>query len=107
MFPVHDGQGHSGTLMETTLPTLDITAGNPRAAADYKFAHRNKLMVLTKLKSETPGQDELCHIQSVETLVPNLWITANFLDGSRKRFRPEMIRVATEEEERLSHTLPA
>ncbi|MGB8356542.1 MAG: hypothetical protein WCD79_21765 [Chthoniobacteraceae bacterium] len=92
--------------METPIPSLDITALNPRAASDYKFAHRNRLMVLTTLKSETPGRDAFCHIQSVETLVPNLWVTVNFLDGSRKQFRPEMIRLATEEEQRLSQTLP-
>jgi hypothetical protein len=38
----------------------------------------------------------------VETLAPGLWISATFLDGSVLRFRPEKIRVATLEEERIA-----
>ena len=80
---------------------------NPNEAAEYRLAHRNRLMVLTKLKSATPMRSEFCRIESVETLAPNLWISALFLDGSIKQFRPEKIRLATKDEERLSHDLCA
>ena len=85
-------------------PGLAPAISSPNAA-DYRAAHRNRLMVLTKLKDATPSRDEFCHICGVETLAPGLWITANFLDGSTKRFRPEKIRVATEGERLLSTEL--
>ena len=72
----------------------------PDTAAAYKLAHGRKLMVLTKLKNATPDCNEFCHIHSVETLSPGLWISATFLDGSIQRFRPEKIRLATPDEER-------
>jgi len=80
---------------------------NPSSAAEYRAAHRNRIMVLTTLKSATPASDEFCRIRSVETVSPGLWITADFLDGSVKRFRPEKIRVATEDEERTSGAIEA
>lgn len=80
-------------------------AALPNAAADYRAAHRNRLMVLTKLRSDTPERDEFCRIAGVQTLAPSLWITADFLDGSTKHFRPEKIRLATESENLLSHEL--
>ena len=76
----------------------------PDPAKAYRHAHGRKLMVLTKLKSLTPERAEFCRIQSVETLAPGLWITATFLDGSRQGFRPEKIRTATQDEERMMGT---
>lgn len=58
-------------------------------------------MVLTTLKSETACREDLCRIKSVDTLAPGLWISVTFLDGSIKRFRPDKIRPATEDEERM------
>jgi hypothetical protein len=74
-------------------------------AAAYRAAHLRKLMVLTHWKSAEPGCDEFCRIRAVETLAPGLWLTATFLDGSVRRFRPEKIRVATMDEERRANEL--
>lgn len=79
----------------------------PDPAAAYRAAHIRKLMVLTKWKSEAPECDEFCRIHAVETLAPGLWLTAAFLDGSVRRFRPEKIRVATPDEERRANELVA
>ncbi len=77
-------------------------------AAAYRAAHYRKLMVLTTLGDAAPGPAEFCRIRSVETLAPGLWITATFLDGSTRRFRPEKIRDATPDEARQSgESLPA
>ncbi len=75
----------------------------PDAATTYKQENWRKLMILTTLKNATPGSNDFCRIQSVETLSPGLWITAAFLDGSVQRFRPEKIRRATEDEERMAN----
>ena len=75
----------------------------PNSAAAYRAAHYRKLMVLTTLRSESPTLDEFCRINSVETLAPSLWVTATFLDGSTRRFRPEKIRDATPDEEQLAN----
>ena len=80
---------------------------NPDLAREYRIAHHRKLMVATKWKGVDPAADEFCRIRSVETLAPSLWITAEFLDGSIKRFRPEKIRLATLDEERLANGLLA
>jgi hypothetical protein len=77
------------------------------AADEYRAAHRNRLMVVTKLRTETPTQFDFCRITSVETLAPSLWITVNFPDGSKKQFRPEGIRLATDHEERFSNRFSA
>jgi hypothetical protein len=78
------------------------------AAAEYRAAYLRKLMVLTKWRNEAaPECDEFCRIHSVETLAPGLWLTAIFLDGSMRRFRPEKIRAATGEEELRANTLMA
>jgi hypothetical protein len=77
----------------------------PDAAAAYRAAHLRKLMVLTKWKGAEPECDEFCRIHAVETLAPGLWLTATFLDGSVRRFRPEKIRVATFDEERRANEL--
>lgn len=77
----------------------------PETTATYRAAHQRKLMVLTAWKSAAPERGDFCRIQSVETLSPGLWITAAFLDGSVKRFRPERIRDATPDEERLASEL--
>jgi len=74
------------------------------AAAEYRAAHLRKLMVLTKTRNEAgPDSDEFCRIRAVETLSPGLWLTATFLDGTERRFRPEKVRVATPEEERRAN----
>ena len=74
----------------------------PDSVAAYKRDHGRKLMVLTTPKNATLGNNDFCRIRSVETLSPGLWITATFLDGSIQRFRPEKIRLATPDEERLA-----
>jgi len=79
----------------------------PNSAIAYRNAHHRKLMVLTKWKSADPASDEFCRIRSVETLSPGLWVTAAFLDGSIRQFRPEKIREATADEERRSGELLA
>jgi hypothetical protein len=80
----------------------------PNSAAAYRAAHYRKLMVLTALRNISPTRDEFCRISSVETLAPGLWVTATFLDGSIRRFRPEKIRDATPDEEQLANaSLPA
>ncbi len=89
--------------METNHPILEPPKSNP--AEEYRAAHRNQLMVFTKIKGATPEREEFCRISSVETLAPSLWLTVNCLDGSTKRLRPEKIRSATEDEERLSNGL--
>jgi hypothetical protein len=73
---------------------------NPDPATAYRAAHCRKLMVLTQWKNAAPGREEFCRLRSVETLSPGLWVTATFLDGTTRRFRPEKIRDATLEEER-------
>ena len=77
------------------------------SAAIYRTAHFRKLMVLTKCTNQTPGYHEFCRLRAVETLEPGLWLTATFLDGSTRRFRPDKIRVATRDEERYANELLA
>ena len=48
-------------------------------------------MVLKKIRGETAAADELCRITSVNTLPPDLWVTVQFLDGSARSLRPNMI----------------
>ena len=79
----------------------------PNPAAAYRADHQRKLMVLTKWRSAEPERDEFCRISSVETLSPSLWITATFLDGAVRQFRPEKIRDATVEEEQRAGELLA
>jgi hypothetical protein len=55
-------------------------------------------MALTKLRGAVPSIDELCRISSVQTLPDTLWVTARFLDGATRSFRPENIRPATKDE---------
>ena len=92
-------------LRMATNTTNTALAPDPQTAAEYRVAYRNRLMVFTKIKGATPKLDEFCSIRSVETLSPNLWITGAFLDGSKKGFRPEKIRLATTHEVRLSEGL--
>jgi hypothetical protein len=89
-------------LMETFIDNTSPADQNSNAAADYRLAHRNRLMVLTTLKSDIPSRDEFCRIRSVETVAPSLWLTVSFLDGSSKGLRPGKIRLATEDEEQFS-----
>ena len=70
--------------------------------AAYKRDYARKLMILATLKNATPCNNDFCRIRSVETLSPGLWVTARFLDGSIQRFRPDKIRLATPEEERVA-----
>ena len=77
----------------------------PNSAAKYRAAHQRRLMLLTDLKGEVPTRGEFCRIKSVETLAPDLWVTVGFFDGSTKGMRPDKIREATEEEERLADRL--
>ena len=80
----------------------------PDPAAAYRAAHLRKLMVLTKWRNAAaPDCDEFCRIHAVETLSPGLWLTASFLDGSVRRFRPDKVRVATVDEERRANELLA
>ena len=80
----------------------------PDPAAEYRAAHLRKLMVLNKWRNEAaPESDEFCRIRSVETLAPGLWLTATFLDGSTRHFRPEKIRMATEAEEVRANAMMA
>jgi hypothetical protein len=79
----------------------------PDPATAYRTAHCRKLMVLAKGKNLAPRREEFCRIRSVETLAPGLWITAIFLDGSIRQFRPEKIRDATPDEERQALEAPA
>jgi hypothetical protein len=73
----------------------------PATAAEYRRAYGRRLMTLTTLKSAVAERDELCRISSVDTIAPGLWIGVTFLDGSVKRFRPDKIRPATADEERM------
>jgi hypothetical protein len=72
----------------------------PKSATNYRQEYGRSLMVLTSLQGALPATHEFCRIRSVETATPTLWITATFLDGSTKSFRPEKIRRATTDEER-------
>jgi len=73
-------------------PETPAAALSPQA---YRQLYGRSLMVLRKLKSAAPTDDELCRITSVNTLAPGLWITAKFLDGSIRSFRPEMIELSS------------
>lgn len=86
--------------MEVNLDHQTPGAYGPRAASSYRQIHGRRLMALNKLRGTIPAIDELCRISSVETLAPTLWVTATFLDGSTRSFRPESIRPATKDEER-------
>jgi hypothetical protein len=81
---------------------FDLDPGAPSAAAAYRQIYGGRLMTLRKRQGAFPNVHELCRTRSVETLAPTLWVTATFLDGSTKSFRPEIIRPATEAEERAS-----
>ncbi len=70
-------------LTETVVPAL--------SSQEYRALYGRSLMVLRKLRGETPAADELCRITSVGTLAPGLWITVKFLNGSINSFRPELI----------------
>lgn len=74
----------------------------PDSAATYRRTYGRKLMVLAESKNAAPERNDFCRIRSVETLSPGLWISAQFLDGTIRRFRPEKIREATMDEERLA-----
>jgi hypothetical protein len=61
------------------------------SAAEYRRRYGRTMMVLTRLKGKTAAPDELCRITSVNTIAPDLWVTVQFLDGSSRSFRPDMI----------------
>jgi|GEM_PF-4390298 len=79
--------------MDTNLPpTLESAVAAPISPAAYRQLYGRSVMVLRQLRAATPAPDELCRITSVNTLAPGLWITAKFLDGSVRSFRPDMIQ---------------
>jgi hypothetical protein len=71
----------------------------PVTAAEYKRLYRGKLMVLTKPAGDAIAACDFCRILSVETVSPDVWISARFLDDSVRSFRPDKLRLATAEEE--------
>lgn len=79
---------------------VNLDASGPSTASAYRLTYGGSLMALRKLHGANPDIHELCRIRSVETLPPTLWVTATFLDGSTRSFRPETIRPATEDEGR-------
>ncbi len=88
-------------LMRTGLVwRMDIIPDS--AVAVYRRDHGRRLMILATLKNAAPGRDDFCRIRSVETVAPGLWVTAVFLDGAIRRFRPDVIRLATPDEERFA-----
>jgi hypothetical protein len=101
----------NGRLLRSLLRAAGVLCGmeiTPDPAAVYRAAHSRKLMVLTKWRNAAaPACDEFCRIHSVETLSPGLWLTATFLDGSTRRFRPDAVRIATGEEELQASSLMA
>ena len=88
--------------MHTVPNQADQSIPKPTLAAQYRTAHQHRLMLLTNLRGEVPTRAEFCRIKSVETLAPDLWVTVGFFDGSTKGLRPDMIRLATKEEESLA-----
>lgn len=78
--------------METNSPAVSPESEEALSASAYRRRYGRSLMVLRKLKGEVPEASELCRLASVDTVAPGLWITARFLDGSTRGFRPEMIR---------------
>ena len=91
--------------MNNISSQIDQSAPKPSLAATYRTANQHRLMLLTTLRGEIPTRSEFCRIRSVETLAQSLWVTVGFFDGSTKGLRPEKIRVATTEEERLAEGL--
>jgi hypothetical protein len=84
--------------METDAPPENHSPARFTNASEYRSQFGRRLMVLTKLKGATPASDELCRIIAVEPISPSPWVTAQFLDGSSRGFRPEMIRRADDVE---------
>jgi hypothetical protein len=67
-------------------------------AAEYQRLYGRCMMVLKKRRGPTAATDELCRLTSVNTIAPDLWVTVQFLDGSARSFRPDMIeRAATDQ----------
>lgn len=93
--------------MELNSPTAEPILPKLSAASEYRRLFGRSLMALTQLKGTTAASDELCRITGVDTISPILWVTVKFLDGSKRGFRPEMIRMATVEEERSSEVVMA
>jgi hypothetical protein len=80
--------------METNLQPAIEPAAQCSSPAEYRRIYGRSLMVLTKLREATPAQDELCRLTTVNTLGPDLWVSVQFLDGSRQSFRSDQIRLA-------------
>jgi hypothetical protein len=78
--------------METNPLAVITESAEPLTASDYRRRYGRTLMVLRKLRAEIPAADELCRVASVNTVEPGLWITARFLDGTTRGFRPDLIR---------------
>jgi hypothetical protein len=77
--------------METNPPGASLPPEEILTATEYKRRYGRTLMVLKKLRAELPAEDELCRISAVDTASPGLWITARFLNGTTRSFRPELI----------------
>ena len=78
--------------METIPPVVSPEKVEALTASEYRRRYGRTLMVLKKLRGELPEANELCRIASVNTIDPGLWITARFLDGTTRSFRPELIQ---------------
>lgn len=68
----------------------------PRAdsAQEYQQRYGRTMMVLKKRQGKTAAANELCRITSVNTISPDLWVSVQFLDGTSRSFRPDMIEPA-------------
>jgi hypothetical protein len=66
----------------------------PETAAEYQRLYGRRMMVLKKRRGATAEANELCRITSVNTIAPDLWVTVQFLDGSARSFRTDMIEPA-------------
>ena len=78
--------------MDNAEPRQEILG--TATAAEYQRIYGRRMMVLKKRRGAMAAADELCRITSVNTIAPDLWVTVQFLDGSSRSFRPDMIEPA-------------
>jgi hypothetical protein len=88
--------------METNTPAVPLELPEALTASAYRHRYGRSLMVLRQLRAELPATDELCRVLAVDTVAPGLWITARFLDGTTRGFRPDLIRQSHGHETQLS-----